>query len=157
MDKVALALTLAVVAVRVRRASLAQRQRQRKAASCVECKTAGSDINGGDLTQADGPKPQIKIEYCLRCKWGLRASWMAQEVLSTFDRDIEAVVLVPSMEGGTLKVTIAQDGKETVVFDRKVNPEGFTPKDIKKSIRNVAFPERELGKCLEGKKKESSQ
>ena len=33
-------------------------------------------------------KPQIEIEYCIKCKWLLRASWISQELLSTFSNEI---------------------------------------------------------------------
>ncbi|HXS29597.1 MAG TPA: Rdx family protein, partial [Steroidobacteraceae bacterium] len=29
----------------------------------------------------------VEIHYCVQCRWLLRASWMAQELLSTFDGD----------------------------------------------------------------------
>jgi selenoprotein W-related protein len=31
--------------------------------------------------------PMIKITYCRLCGWGLRAGWMAQELLSTFSEE----------------------------------------------------------------------
>ena len=33
-------------------------------------------------------KPTIEIEYCTKCKWLNRASWVSQELLSTFNEDI---------------------------------------------------------------------
>ena len=33
-------------------------------------------------------QPQIEIEYCVKCKWLLRATWISQELLSTFSEDI---------------------------------------------------------------------
>ena len=32
--------------------------------------------------------PLIEITYCRLCGWGLRAGWMAQELLTTFAEEI---------------------------------------------------------------------
>jgi selenoprotein W-related protein len=103
------------------------------------------------------PREQImvvEVAYCLKCKWVLRAAWIAQEVLATFELDCISVNLRPSLEGGTFTVAVVVDGKRTVVFDRKaVEGGGFpNPKDLKQAIRDAAFPERALGKCLDAKK-----
>jgi len=34
---------------------------------------------------------RVEIEYCTQCRWLLRAAWMAQELLSTFDAVRDAV------------------------------------------------------------------
>ena len=96
----------------------------------------------------------VEVAYCLKCKWVLRAAWIAQEVLATFELDCISVNLRPSLEGGTFTVAVVVDGKRTVVFDRKaVEGGGFpNPKDLKQAIRDAAFPERALGKCLDAKK-----
>src|SRR5262249_38692095 len=31
--------------------------------------------------------PRIEIEYCTQCRWLLRAAWMAQELLTTFEKE----------------------------------------------------------------------
>jgi predicted Rdx family selenoprotein len=38
--------------------------------------------------------------YCRLCGWGLRAGWMAQELLATFAEEIGSVVLTPDASGG---------------------------------------------------------
>ena len=41
----------------------------------------------GDETFAEAAmpvSPMIEITYCRLCGWGLRAGWMAQELLTTF-------------------------------------------------------------------------
>ncbi|MGH9801124.1 MAG: Rdx family protein, partial [Blastocatellia bacterium] len=30
----------------------------------------------------------VEIIYCSQCRWLLRAAWMAQELLSTFEQEI---------------------------------------------------------------------
>ena len=46
-----------------------------------------------------GPKgragPHVTIAYCTQCKWLLRAAWMAQELLSTFETTVGSVTLCP--------------------------------------------------------------
>ncbi|HCC80178.1 MAG TPA: selenoprotein, partial [Methylophaga sp.] len=46
----------------------------------------------------------VTIVYCTQCRWMLRAAWMAQELLSTFDGEIAELTLKPST-GGTFEVT----------------------------------------------------
>ena len=40
--------------------------------------------------------PNISIEYCVGCKWLLRSAWFGQELLSTFQDNLNSVTLVPS-------------------------------------------------------------
>ena len=49
-------------------------------------------------------KPLIEIEYCIKCKWLLRASWISQELLSTFNKEIEGVTLIPSDIAGIFEI-----------------------------------------------------
>jgi len=86
-------------------------------------------------------KPTVKIEYCPKCGWLLRAAYMAQELLTTFAEDIGAVTLKPSEEGGRYTIYI----EEEIVFDRKTHG-GFPEiKEIKRLIRDVVNPEKSLG------------
>ena len=32
-------------------------------------------------------RPRVAIQYCTQCRWLLRAAWMAQELLTTFEQD----------------------------------------------------------------------
>ncbi len=54
--------------------------------------------------------PRIEIEYCTKCRWMVRAAWMAQELLSTFEENLEGVALVPGAEGGIFEVRLAGGG-----------------------------------------------
>ena len=38
-------------------------------------------------------------QYCAQCRWLLRATWMAQELLTTFSTDIGELALVPGTRG----------------------------------------------------------
>lgn len=84
--------------------------------------------------------PCLEIEYCTQCRWLLRAGWMSQELLTTFQSELGEVALVPGT-GGVFEVRI--DG--TVVWSRAV--EGRFPelKELKQRVRDVIAPERSLG------------
>lgn len=86
------------------------------------------------------PTPRVEIEYCTGCRWLTRASWMAQEVLGTFEADLGEVALVPG-SGGVLDVRV--DGE--VVWSR--SDEGRFPemKELKQRIRDRVAPDRSLG------------
>lgn len=53
-------------------------------------------------------KPSIEIHYCQSCGMLPRATWLAQELLNTFARDLDAVALRPG-GGGVFEVHV--DGK----------------------------------------------
>lgn len=86
-------------------------------------------------------KPVIEIHYCRTCRFILRATWMAQELLMTFADDLGGLMLVPD-EGGTFRVQTA-DGK--IIFDRKT--EGHFPesKELKQLVRDIIAPDKNLG------------
>lgn len=84
--------------------------------------------------------PRIEIEYCRLCRWMLRAAWMQQELLSTFEDELGGVTLVPGT-GGVFTVRV----EGTVVWSRK--DEGRFPDitELKQRVRDVVAPERSLG------------
>ena len=85
------------------------------------------------------PGARITIAYCTQCKWLLRAAWMAQELLSTFETEIAEVALRPGT-GGVFRIEI--DGE--LVWDR-VRDGGFPDvKTLKRRIRDKAAPDRAL-------------
>ncbi|HTL47386.1 MAG TPA: SelT/SelW/SelH family protein [Verrucomicrobiae bacterium] len=85
-------------------------------------------------------KPVVRIEYCTQCRWLLRAAWMAQELLTTFEEELGGVTLVPG-KGGIFNVQA--NGK--LAWDRKT--EGRFPdiKELKQRVRDLAAPGKELG------------
>jgi len=86
-------------------------------------------------------KPSVTIEYCPKCGWLLRAAYMAQEILTTFNDDVKQVSLQPSEIGGAYKIFV--DDKK--IFDRK-EYNGFPEiKEIKQMVRDVVNPEKSLG------------
>jgi selenoprotein W-related protein len=88
---------------------------------------------------------RVTIEYCRQCRWMLRAAWMAEELLSTFEDEIGGVTLIPGT-GGVFEVSA--DGR--TVWSRKA--EGGSPDivELKRRVRDVIAPERALGH-VEGK------
>ena len=47
----------------------------------------------------------VEIHYCTQCRWLLRAAWMAQELLTTFEREIASLSLCPG-DGGIFEVRV---------------------------------------------------
>ena len=87
-------------------------------------------------------KPTIEIHYCSTCRFVLRATWMAQELLFTFGEDLAALSLVPD-DGGVFRVQLA-DG--TVLYDRHANDGAFPEsKHLKQLIRDAIAPGKDLG------------
>ena len=41
----------------------------------------------------------LEIQYCRQCRWLLRAAWMLQEFLITFEAEIGQAALVPGTGG----------------------------------------------------------
>lgn len=83
---------------------------------------------------------QVIIIYCTQCRWLLRAAWMAQELLSTFNDEIEALTLKPAT-GGQFDVY----AKGELVWSRK--QEGRFPEitELKQRVRDQVAPQRDLG------------
>jgi selenoprotein W-related protein len=71
----------------------------------------------------------------------MRAAYMAQEFLTTFEGDVHGVTLLPSMVSG--RYTILVNNQK--VFDRKEHG-GFPEiKELKQLIRDVVAPGKMLG------------
>ena len=86
------------------------------------------------------PKPRVEIEYCTQCRWLLRAAWLAQELLTTFEQELGSVALVPGT-GGAFIVTV----DATVVWSRKEEGRFPEAKELKQRVRDIVAPERSLG------------
>lgn len=86
-------------------------------------------------------KPVVTITYCLGCNWLLRAGWMAQELLQTFQGDLGGVTLIPDETGGVYEIRV--DGH--LVWDRKRDGGFPDARALKTRIRDVIEPGRDLG------------
>ncbi|TQS71347.1 SelT/SelW/SelH family protein [Rhodobacteraceae bacterium] len=85
-------------------------------------------------------KPRITITYCTGCNWLLRAGWMAQELLQTFTEDLAEVALIPGY-GGVYEIRL----DDLLLWERKRDGGFPEPKVIKRKIRDVIAPERDMG------------
>ena len=86
------------------------------------------------------PVPRLEIEYCTQCRWLLRAAWMSQELLITFEDELAEVALIPG-KSGIFDVRI----DTRLIWSRK--REGRFPelKELKQRVRDCVAPDRKLG------------
>lgn len=113
---------------------------------------------------SQAPLPRVSIQFCTQCKWMLRAAYYAQELLSTFSIGLGEVALQPST-GGTFIVTITHQapGAETAstktLWDRREDGGFPETKELKRRVRDVVEPNRDLGHVDKdyGKKKDEGK
>jgi selenoprotein W-related protein len=84
--------------------------------------------------------PRLELVYCRQCRWLLRASWIAQELLTTFDAELGEVALIPG-EGGIFEVRL--DGE--LLFSRAQQGRFPETKELKQLVRDRVAPGRDLG------------
>jgi len=82
----------------------------------------------------------IEIEYCTQCRWMLRATWMTQELLTTFEGDLVRASLIPGT-GGVFDIRLNGE----LIFSRKEAQRFPETKEIKQLIRDRIDPQRDLG------------
>ena len=85
-------------------------------------------------------KARVEIEYCTQCRWLLRAAWVAEELLNTFEMEIGEVALIPS-KGGIFEVR----ANGQTVWSRKGEGRFPEPKELKQRVRDEVAPGRSLG------------
>lgn len=83
---------------------------------------------------------RVVIHYCNLCRWMLRASWLSQELLSTFDTELDEVSLHPGT-GGVFRIWV----NDTLIWDRVVDGGFPEAKELKQRVRDCLCPERDLG------------
>lgn len=84
--------------------------------------------------------PRVEIEYCTQCRWLLRAAWMAQELLTTFEAELGEVALVPGT-GGVFDVRVQGE----IIFSRAAQGRFPESKELKQLIRDCVAPDKDLG------------
>ncbi len=84
--------------------------------------------------------PRLEIEYCTQCRWLMRATWCAQELLTTFADELQEVALVPG-KGGVFEVRL--DGE--TVWSRAGEGRHAEIAELKQRIRDRLAPGRSLG------------
>ena len=83
---------------------------------------------------------RIEIKYCRQCGWLLRATWMAQELLSTFPEELTEVALSPGV-GGVFEIRVEGE----LVWSRKDKGRFPDIKELKLIVRDIAAPDKDLG------------
>jgi selenoprotein W-related protein len=84
---------------------------------------------------------RIEIEYCTGCRWLLRAAWVAQELLATFESELDSVALKPGSTGGIFEIRL--DGN--TLWSRKDQGRFPEIKELKQLVRDSVAPGRDLG------------
>ncbi len=85
-------------------------------------------------------KPRIEIEYCTQCRWLLRAAWLAQELLTTFEQELGGVALVPGT-GGVFEIRCGA----LSLWSRKQAGRFPEAKELKQRVRDAIAPDKPLG------------
>ena len=108
-----------------------------------------SGIASSRHVAANSAHHQVSIEYCTGCRWNLRAFWMAQELLTTFQNDLGAVTLIPSSEADGRFCVRSYSGsgrsESVVLWDRQEMGEFPEMKVLKQLVRDEIDPKRFLG------------
>jgi selenoprotein W-related protein len=84
---------------------------------------------------------RVEIEYCIGCHWLIRAAWVAQELLSTFENELTEVALRPGSTGGVFEIRLNGE----VIWSRKEQGRFPEIKELKQLVRDAVAPERNLG------------
>ena len=92
--------------------------------------------SNGNMT----PRPRVEIEYCTQCRWLLRAAWMAQELLTTFEAELGEVALIPGSPG-VFEVRVNQ----TLIWSRHQQGRFPDAKELKQLLRDAVIPGKHLG------------
>jgi selenoprotein W-related protein len=87
-----------------------------------------------------GNRARIEIHYCTQCRWLMRAAWMAQELLTTFQNEIGEVALVPGI-GGVYEIRLDSE----VIWSRADQGRFPEIKELKQIVRDRIAPGRDLG------------
>jgi selenoprotein W-related protein len=85
-------------------------------------------------------KPRIELEYCTQCHWLLRAAWLAQELLTTFEEELGGVTLIPGT-GGIFEARLG----DHLLWSRKTEGRFPEAKELKQRVRDLIAPDRQLG------------
>lgn len=92
-------------------------------------------------TAPQAVKPNVTITYCIGCNWLLRAGWMAQELLQTFQDQLGGVTLIPGDMGGVFEIRLDGD----LIWERKRDGGFPDVKALKTLVRDRIDPDRDLG------------
>lgn len=85
------------------------------------------------------PSSRIEIRYCRRCRFLLRAAWLAQELLTTFEEELTEVAVIPS-SGGIFEVALNGE----VLFSNKQAGRFPELREIRQLVRDRIAPGKQL-------------
>ncbi|TVR63239.1 MAG: SelT/SelW/SelH family protein [Candidatus Competibacteraceae bacterium] len=85
-------------------------------------------------------RPRVSITYCTQCRWLLRAAWLAQELLTTFEAELGEVALRPG-SGGVFEIRV----EDELIWSRQREGRFPEAKEVKQRVRDRVAPERNLG------------
>jgi selenoprotein W-related protein len=88
--------------------------------------------------------PRVVIEYCPKCGWLLRASWLAQELLTTFANELGELALKPAAPG-----TFCIWAEGELVWDRKRDGGFPQAAQLKRLVQPIVAPDKILGHSAE--------
>lgn len=92
------------------------------------------------MSESTACEHRVEIHYCRQCRWMLRAAWMAQELLTTFEEELTEVALRPGT-GGVFEVRV----NGVLVWSRADAGRFPDIKELKQLVRDRIAPERDLG------------
>ena len=84
---------------------------------------------------------KVEIEYCDRCRWLTRSAWMAQELLSTFNEELDAVTLMPAKHGGRFEIR----HNNNIIWSREKLKRFPEITELKQLVRDQIAPQKSLG------------
>jgi len=83
---------------------------------------------------------RLIIHYCTQCRWLLRATWMMQELLLTFQDELSQATLMPGT-GGIFDIY----ANDVLVWSRTIQGRFPELKELKQKIRDQIAPQKNLG------------
>ena len=105
----------------------------------MDVEPTATELTTTPATGTEGRGPRVEITYCTQCRWLLRAAWTAQELLTTFQRELGEVALVPGV-GGVFEIRL----DDVTIWSRSES--GFPDlAELKRLIRDRVAPDRDLG------------
>ena len=92
------------------------------------------------MSDGPGEKPSVEITYCTGCRFLLRAAWLAQELLTSFEAELAGVTLRPG-SGGIFEVRAGGN----LIWSRKAEGRFPEAKELKQRLRDRIAPGKSLG------------
>lgn len=84
--------------------------------------------------------PRVQITYCAQCRFILRATWLAQELLMTFDTVLGELALVPA-SGSVFEVRVDDE----LIWSKKEQGRFPGAKELKQLVRDRVASDKDLG------------